>query len=230
MKPVWELEGGLEEPKARTGLLLNRVACAFLRPSTCSAVATLKFFCVCFAPGLANHVASPAQSSRNIFQCSVLIANVIFSQLPGCWDSRRSRIDLQSLRPNSISWERASRWPSLENLSIWMRSHGTNLAARPAPRMGVGSVSSQEKRRSLQSGQGTGGSKWRSACAVSLEEINKMFLAAFHPPWINTSPWRGLKYHPWSAIPLGWAHETWNVPAGRTQSPRGKLTLMSAEC
>lgn len=63
-------------------------------------------------------------------------------------------------------------------------------------------------------------------CAISLEEINKTFLATFDLTWINMSPWWGLKYHPWSSIALGWAHETWNVPAGRTQSPRGKQTLM----
>lgn len=37
-------------------------------------------------------------------------------------------------------------------------------------------------------------------CPISLEEINETFLATFNLPWINMSPWRGLKYHPWVGL------------------------------
>lgn len=60
--------------------------------------------------------------------------------------------------------------------------------------------------------------------AISLEGIrNKMFLATFSLAWIKMSPQWGLKYNSWSLVPLGWAHETWNVPAG---SRGRKLILM----
>ena len=116
----------------------------------------------------ADRVVSPAQSSRKTPSSQSSWQMPSFLGPSHFRSYQCSKTD--PLSPILIPFcgkERESEWPSLEKLSIWVRPHGTDLAARPASQDGEGGgVSSQKRWRLVLSGEGMG--KYETGRSVHL--------------------------------------------------------------
>ena len=94
----------------------------------------------------ADRVVSPAQSSRKTPSSQSSWQMPSFLGPSHFRNNQCSKTD--PLSPILIPFcgkERESEWPSLEKLSIWVRPHGTDLAARPASQDGEGGCEFPEK-------------------------------------------------------------------------------------